>query len=258
MKIGFIGTGNMASAIIDGLLAKGPADIWISGSSFARSQEYAATRPVHAAASHEELAANCDIVILAVKPAIIPQVLGSLASAQALMVSIAAGVTLGQLKAAAPQFAYIRVMPNVNAVVGEGTAAICGDETVAPQQLATVTGIFESVGRVYPLAEKDFSTFIGIAGSAPAFVYMFIDALARAAVLHGLPKKTATEIAAHAVLGSGKMVLAGTDSPWDLVDKVSSPGGTTVAGVVSLERSGLVATVIDAVSATIAKDQEMQ
>lgn len=260
MKIGFIGAGNMAQAIIHGLLKETvlPAtDIFIANPSTLTT--FTKKTGVTQVANNSALVAEVDVVILAVKPLVLPGVLTEIHDAvkkqQSLVVSIAAGVSLAELasylEAPTP---LIRVMPNVNVSVSTGVTAICKNQFASQEQEDLVTTLFEAVGSVYPLAEKDFSNFIGLAGSSPAYVYMFIDAISRAGVLNGLPKKIATEIAAKAVLGSAQRLLAGEESPWELVDQVSSPGGTTVAGVVALEEAGFIPAVIKGIDATIKKD----
>lgn len=267
MKIGFIGAGNMATAIIHGLVHKEviPAkDIFVSSGHFEHAQKLGDTIGVTPCKTNQEVASTTDILILAVKPNILPVVLPELSvlvkEQKSVVVSIAAGVTLEQLATMLnlAEQPIIRIMPNVNVSVEAGVSAICGNENVSSEDFKTVQSLFEAVGSVYELAEKDFSTFIGLAGSSPAFVYMFIDAMARAGVLNGMPKKVATEIAAKAVLGSAKRLIEGNENPWELVDQVSSPGGTTVEGVVALEKAGFIPAIIDGVDATIKKDQKMQ
>lgn len=267
MKIGFIGTGNMATAIIKGLLSKQIVEgknIFVSSDHQKTAENFAQTHKVTACQNNHVTASQADILILAVKPNILPIVLpeikDTVEARKPLLVSIAAGVTLASLTEmiGLEHQPIVRVMPNVNVGVQAGVCAVCHNALVSEEQIAEVTTLLEAVGSVYPLAEKDFSTFVGISGSSPAYTYMFIDAMSRAAVLNGMPKKLATEIAAKAVLGSAKRLLEGTETPWELVDQVSSPGGTTVEGVVTLEETGFISSVIAGVDATIKKDQEMQ
>lgn len=263
MKIGFIGTGNMAQAIIHGILANNlvaKEDIFVSSGHYENAQRFAGKVGVNACQTNQEIAEKAEIVVLAVKPKIIEQVLHELRDhrKQQLFISIASGKSLATLEQALdPEAAIIRVMPNVNVSVGAGVSAICKNQAATNEQLTQATKIFEAIGSVYPLAEDDFSTFIGLAGSSPAFIYMLIDAMGRAGVLHGLPKKTATEIAAKAILGSCQKFLASDENPWELVDQVSSPGGTTVAGVVALEEAGFIPAIITGITKTIEKDKEM-
>ena len=149
-------------------------------------------------------------------------------------------------------------MPNINAQIKQSTSAIVKNDFVAEADYAAIRGIFESIGSVFEVAEKDFSTFTALAGSSPAYIYMFIDALARAGVLHGLPKDKALEIVADTVASSAQMLKISGENPWTLVDQVSSPGGTTVAGVVSLEENRFVASVIAAITATIEKEKHLK
>lgn len=267
MKLGFIGTGNMASAIIDGLIQTetvNKEDIFVSSGTAEEAAAFAKTRGVHACATNLAVVEAADTVIFAVKPNILPAVLKetseTLQEQEVLVVSIAAGTTLAMLEAAigSPYLPIVRVMPNVNAMVGAGVAAICGNKRAAEEDVTQVLRLFQAVGSAYELPEASFSNFIALAGSSPAYAYMFIDAMSRAGVKHGLPKQLATEIAAQAVLGSAKMVLESDKSPWDLVDMVSSPGGTTVAGVLALEEAGFLTAITKGLDATIEKDQEMQ
>lgn len=267
MKIGFIGAGNMAAAIVHGLLKKevfAAEDVYISSGHIETAEAFAQKYQVNACRNNQETASSADILFLAVKPNILPSVLPEIRESVAvhhpLLVSIAAGVTLSDLNSMLElrEHPIIRVMPNVNVSVETGVCAICGNSFASEEQLADLQKLLEAVGSVYPLAEKDFSTFVGLAGSSPAYAYMFIDAISRAGVLNGMPKKIATEIAAKAILGSAKRLLEGNESPWELVDQVSSPGGTTVEGVITLENTGFISSVIQGVDATIQKDLEMQ
>ncbi|OTP06900.1 pyrroline-5-carboxylate reductase [Enterococcus sp. 10A9_DIV0425] len=263
MKIGFIGTGNMAQAIIHGLLEKqlvAKEEIYVSSGHYENARQFAGKTGVNACQNNQEVAQEADIIVLAVKPKIIEKVLMELRDyrKQQLFISIAAGKSLQVLEEALDsQAAIVRVMPNVNVSVGAGVSAICKNKGTTEEQFKQAMKIFEAIGSVYPLAEEDFSTFIGLAGSSPAFIYMLIDAMGRAGVLHGLPKQTATEIAAKAILGSCEKFLVSDKNPWELVDQVSSPGGTTVAGVVALEEAGFIPAIIKGITTTIEKDKEM-
>ncbi len=267
MKIGFIGSGNMATAIIQGILAKNfiSADqVYVTDIDSNKIQKLAKQTGIHAVKSNTELTEKVDTILLAVKPNVVPIVLTEikelLAEKKILLISIAAGTTLSQLAQIAgsdAKIATIRVMPNVNAMIGEGVAAVCGNDFTTHEQVATVIQMFQAVGTAYELNEKDFSNFTALAGSSPAYAYLFIDAMARAGVKNGLPKDLATEICAQAVLGSAKMILASEGTPWDLIDKVCSPGGTTIAGLVALEDEKFISTVIKGIDATIQKDQDL-
>ncbi|GAB2020960.1 pyrroline-5-carboxylate reductase [Pseudolactococcus yaeyamensis] len=255
-RIGFIGAGKMASAIIKGL-DKEKFNIHISGRNFEETQQAAQTLGVNGAASHNDLIQISDIIVLAVKPYVVADILSEHQTEKPI-VSIAAGITLTDLTALTTETqSIVRVMPNINATIQKSTTGIVRNAYVSDAVFDIVKAIFESVGSVHELAEKDFGNFTALAGSSPAYIYMFIDAMSRAGVLHGMPKDVSTKIVAETVLASAEMILKSDENPWTLVDNVSSPGGTTVAGVVSLEQNNFVATVIDAMTATIEKNNTM-
>ena len=269
---GFIGAGNMAGAIVRGAIAAGtdPASIWLTSAhdSAARLAEKTGARHEPDA---EALAAACDVVVLAVKPRVIPavaaRIFDAVAAARPLIVSIAAGIDLARLESLLPEGArVVRAMPNMAAGVGQSMTALAAGAAADESDLAAARALMDSVGRTVLIAEEDFPVFVGLAGSAPAFVFTFIDALARAGVLGGIPKARAVEIVAQTVLGSARAVqveaAARADggagrTPADLVDAVCSPGGTTVAGLVAMERAGFSSAVIEAVRAVVAADREL-
>ena len=269
---GFIGAGNMAGAIVRGAIAAGtdPASIWLTSAhdSAARLAEKTGARHEPDA---EALAAACDVVVLAVKPRVIPavaaRIFDAVADARPLVVSIAAGIDLARLESLLPEGArVVRAMPNMAAGVGQSMTALAAGAAAGESDLAAARALMDAVGRTMVIAEEDFPTFVGLAGSSPAFVFTFIDALARAGVLGGIPKAQAVEIVAQTVLGSARAVqveaAARADggagrTPADLVDAVCSPGGTTVAGLVAMERAGFSNAVIEAVRAVVAADREL-
>lgn len=276
---GFIGAGNMAGAIVRGAVEAGfttgddAATILLTSAheSAARLAKELGDERVEAVSDPADLVSRSDVVVLGVKPYVIPEVaeeLGEpLAEAEPLVVSLAAGVTLERLESLLPDGArVVRVMPNVAAAVGESMTALAPGTKASDDDLATARELMDAVGRTAVIAEKDFSAFIGLAGSSPAFVFAFIDALSRAGVLGGIPKAQAVEMVAQAVAGSALTVQAEAakraegksgKTPADLVDAVCSPGGTTVAGVVAMERAGFSTAVIDAFNATVARDREL-
>lgn len=268
MKIGFIGAGNMAQAIIKGLLAEGKIDsqnILVTASTSTRSKEIAGTLGVQNAENNSDLIKQSDLVILAIKPYLFETVLNDveavIETTQPLLISIAAGLSLDDLAALLPNVTapkIIRAMPNMNVTIRRGVTAIVGNDLTTKTERQSVLELFEAVGTAYELAEKDFRNFTALAGCSPAFTYLYIDAMSRAGVKNGLPKELATKIATEAVLGSAAMVLAAeNDTPWDLIDKVCSPGGTTVAGLITLEDEKFVSTVIKGLEATIKRDIEL-
>ncbi|MBO5936298.1 MAG: pyrroline-5-carboxylate reductase [Clostridia bacterium] len=263
--LGFIGTGNMATAIIKGVIAsemlKGE-DIAVyditADKAKALSEEYG----VRVFASENEIAQKCDKVVLSVKPNIFPSLLckidADLKVSNPLIISIAAGKTIDFISGCLSYDAKIvRVMPNINAKVGGAVSAYCGKENVSEDELMFVKALCESFGIAVNISENLFSAYSAIGGCSPAFAYMFIDSLARGAVKNGMPKDIALEVAAGAVLGSAKMILESNEHPWALVDQVCSPGGTTIEGVTSLKNDGFESAVMNAVQAAIDKDKRL-
>lgn len=267
MKIGFIGTGNMATAIIKGIVAKEfiPANqIYLTDINHDRAQAVTESTGANFVSSNQSLIESVDFVVLAVKPNLIEHVLveskDAILRKKPVLVSIAAGTPTEKLYRflkTDQEIPIVRVMPNVNVLVGEGAAAVCGHEFASEEQVDYVVQLFQSVGKAWRLAEEDFSNFTALAGSSPAYAYLFIDSIARAGVKHGLPKEIADEMAAQAVLGSAEMILTSKESPWTLIDQVCSPGGITVEGLLTLEAEGFSSAVVKAIDASIAKDQEM-
>lgn len=270
MTVGFIGTGNMATAIVRGVLADGflsAAEIVVFDPDATKRDALGAELGVRVASSNTELVELSDVVVLAVKPQVVPAVLPALAAQIAdrrrVVVSIAAGTPIARLEelldtgTTEPRQAVVRVMPNVNAMIGAGMAAVCGNASASAADVELVLGMFAAVGDAIELPESQFSTFTAVAGSAPAFAYLFIDSLARGAVKAGMAKDLATRIAAQTVLGSAQMVLDSDRTPWELIDMVCSPGGTTVAGLVALEDRAFLSTVVHGVTETIARDKAL-
>lgn len=267
--IGFIGAGAMGGAIIRGAIASGnfsADDVVVSGSSPEAAAASAQALGVSAAGSNADLVAKvgAGIVVLAVKPQVLPHVLPGIreeAGKQGtVIVSIAAGTTLETLASfMEPGQPIVRVMPNVAASIRESMTALCPNEFVSQEQEAEVARLFESVGQVATVAEKDFSIFSAIAGCSPAYTFTYIDAMARAGVKNGLRKDAAVRMAAQAVLGAAQMVLDDlSTTPMTLADSVQSPGGTTVAGIVALEEAGFGAAIVKGVQASVDKDIALQ
>ena len=263
MTIGFIGAGNMARAMISGLLAKkavAPTDIVLHGGQPLHYEPYAAKIGAKALASNQAVAETADIVFLAVSPKLgepILQAIGStLKKRHVPVVSMLTGVSVATLEEALGSHdpPVLRIMPNVNVAINAGMIAYAANDAVAGQ-LDGLLDLLNVLGKTMSLPEEQFSTFVALAGSSPAFIYLFIDSLARAGVKYGLEKDQATAIVAQAVMGSAKNVLASDQSPFDLIDQVSSPGGTTVAGLLAMEEAGLMTAVVKGVDATIAKDR---
>jgi pyrroline-5-carboxylate reductase len=263
-KIGFVGCGNMAKAIISGLVNSGqiaPANIWVFDRKPDTNQAMAQQYGVTAADSVESLAREVDILFGAVKPNVILKVLKDLAGQlkkDVLVVSIAAGVTLDSLASVlGHDRKIIRVMPNTPSLVNEGMTSVTPNVLVEAHEVDEVVGIFESFGKAAVVNEYLIHAVVGVSGSAPAYVFMFIEAMADAAVLGGMPRAQAYQFAAQAVKGSAQMVLETGKHPGELKDMVCSPGGTTIEAVKVLEEKGFRAAVINAMQQCMAKSEAL-
>lgn len=260
MKIGFIGAGNMGRAIIDGWLkmkAVVPADIYVHSAHASSYEPYAKANGLNAMESNLAVANAADVVVLAIKPNIALDTLKAVQPALTAgkwVITMVSGLSLADYATVAPDVPVLRIMPNVNVAIGAGMTALIGNAALSADQYAAGQKLFDAIGETSEVAEKDFSTFSALAGSSPAYVYFFIDAMARAGVKHGLSKAAATKIAAQATLGSAEMVLKSDKIPFDLIDQVSSPGGTTVAGLLAMEEAGFMTSVVKGIDATIAKE----
>lgn len=265
MKIGFIGAGNMASAILEGAVRSGAfsaSELCAYDVNSQKAEALKDTLGIATAESCAELIAQSDAVVLAVKPNVFPTLLPSIGAdlqkKDPLVISIAAGKTIEFIAGLLPYLAaVVRVMPNINATVGEAMSAYCCNARVTEAQKALTEALCGSFGKVMALSESAFPLFGVLAGCAPAYSYMFIDALARAGVKNGMAKADALKIAAQTVYGSAKQILENSAHPWELVDRVCSPGGTTIEGVASLQADGLDAAVTRAVEAALGKDKRL-
>ena len=263
--IGMIGTGNMGSAILRGIVEAQyirSSMINVFDVSSKRMREIGEDIPgIHLAADCREVAEESDLIIIAVKPIYVQDVIDELRpflNGKA-VVSIAAGWTVSMLEKAlsGTGATYLRVMPNTPALVGEGMTALCDDSTFSREDFDYAKGIFDSVGKTKILPERLFDGVVAISGSSPAYVYMMIEAMADAGVREGIPRVHAYEMAAQSVLGSALMVLSSGTHPAALKDAVCSPGGTTIEAVEELERKGFRAAVIDAMRVCAEKSRDM-
>ncbi|MEA5056650.1 MAG: pyrroline-5-carboxylate reductase [Anaerotignum propionicum] len=264
MKFGFIGAGNMVGAIVKGMtLGEGVFEgknIYLSSKSVASAQTLAMECGANACQSSKEVIANSDVVILGVKPnvlsVLLPELKADFQEKKPLIVSIAAGKTLEYLADFFPEETpIVRVMPNINAKIGASTTGLCVNSFVSPPQKHLVKEIFETIGTVAEIEESQFSIFSVIGGASVAFAYLYMDALAHAALKAGMPKKQALQLTAETVLGSAKMVLESGEAPWPLIDQVCSPGGTTIEGVSALQGGGFESVLVKAFDAVLAKDK---
>lgn len=256
MKLGFIGCGNMASAIMGGVLDGGlvkPEDVMGSAKTEETLTRIRSEFGILTDLSNRKVALFSDILVLAVKPKVLEEVIGEIRDAVAddtIVVTLAAGKTIGWIeKKFEKPVKIVRTMPNTPAMVGEGMTAMCCNDRVTEDEFGLVEEIFESCGMTERIPEDLMDAATSLGGSSPAYVFMFIEALADAAVLQGMPRESAYRMAGQTVLGSARMMLESGWHPGELKDMVCSPGGTTIEGVRVLEECGFRSAVIEALSA---------
>lgn len=264
MKIGFIGCGNMASAMIGGILKKGiceKEEIIVSNLTEAGMIRSRERLGVNATRSNREVAEKAKMIVLAVKPQFYEEILeevSDLFTPEHLVIGIAPGKTLSWIgERCGKACRIVRMMPNTPAMVGEGMTGICVNEHVTEADIAAVTEITDSFGRSEIVPERLMDAVGAVSGASPAYVYMFIEAMADAAVAQGMPRSQAYSFAAQAVLGSAKMVLETHMHPGELKDMVCSPAGTTIEGVRTLERMGMRSAVFEALTACAEKGKKL-
>jgi pyrroline-5-carboxylate reductase len=261
--IGFIGGGNMAEALIKGLLAQGhPAEkILVSDPSPERQTLLRDVHKIGILQNNIAVVAGCRLLVLAIKPQMVPTVVPELAetiTAEHLTMSILAGTataTLEHLLGGAAR--VVRAMPNTPALVGSGATAICAGRFATPADLDTATALFRAVGSVNTVSEAQMDAVTGLSGSGPAYVFSVIEALAEGGVKEGLPRAVALELATRTVLGAAKLVAESGEEPAELRRKVCSPGGTTLAGLTALEEHDLKGTLIEAVVRATRRSKEL-
>ena len=261
--IGFIGAGNMGSAMIGGILDASlvtTSQIIASAHSPETLDKIRTKFSIETTQSNEVVAERSDILFLAVKPnkfsEVLPQIKGHL-KPDCIVVSIAAGQPIANIEALLGEVRLIRAMPNTPALVGAAMSALCPNDKVTPEEVKLVESLFNSFGRAEVVPESMMDAVVGVSGSSPAYVYMFIEAMADAAVAQGLPRKQAYTFAAQTLLGSAKMVLETGQHPGELKDAVCSPAGTTIEAVNVLEKKGMRSAVIEAVTAAAKKNHQL-
>lgn len=264
MKIGFVGCGNMATAIIGGILEKGilkKEDIKASTKTENSAKKVQETLGIECTTDNKKAVQDADVIFLAVKPQFCEEVIQEIKSeikSEQVIISIAAGKKLEWLEA---QFGaghkIIRTMPNTPALVGEGITGVCPNKEVTERELEDALVLLRSFGRAYTVTEKILDVVGAVSGSSPAFVFMFIEAMADGAVAEGMPRKQAYEFAAQAVYGSAKMVLETGMHPGELKDMVCSPAGTTIEGVGVLEERGMRSAVSESIRACVKKTKQL-
>lgn len=264
MRLGFIGCGNMASAMIAGIVEKkvvAPQEIMISALHEETKERVKKAYGVQVATSNSMVVEESDIIVLAVKPQYyisVIQEIRNIVRADQIIVSIAPGKTMAWF---AEQFEkpvkLVRTMPNTPAMVGEGMTGVCANCLVTPEELEAVCNMLKGFGKVEVLGEHLMDVVVSVSGSSPAYVFLFIEAMADAAVADGMPRAQAYEFAAQAILGSAKMVMETGMHPGALKDMVCSPGGSTIEAVRVLEDKGFRSAVIEAMKACANKSRTM-
>jgi pyrroline-5-carboxylate reductase len=260
----FLGTGNMAEALLKGLLREGTADpeeVVCAEPRQERREEIANRYGVEVTGDNRAAVAEADLVILSVKPQVVEAVLAEISpavDAGKLLVSIAAGLSISTLARGLPAGTrIIRTMPNTPALVGAGATAVTRGPHATEADLTVARALFEAVGTVVVVDEPLLDGVTGLSGSGPAYVFLAIEALADGGVKAGLPRAAAVTLAAQTVMGAARLVLETGRHPAELKDMVTSPGGTTIAGVQALEARGFRAALMEAVEAATRRSREL-
>ena len=264
MKIGFIGCGNMASAMIGGILNKGlykKEEILASNPTEEEKRRSEERLGIYITLDNKEVVQKSEILVLSVKPQFYQEVLDEIRDVVRegqILISIAPGKTVGWLEERlGKEKKIVRVMPNTPALVGEGMTGACANENVSEEEMKQVCEILDSFGKTEVVPERLMDAVVAVSGSSPAYVFLFIEAMADAAVSEGMPRQQAYKFAAQAVLGSAKMVLESGRHPGDLKDMVCSPGGTTIEAVRRLEKDVFRSAVIEAMKVCAEKSKNM-
>lgn len=259
-ELGIIGGGVMAEAIISRLLAVGtyPAAAVVVSDPLEARRDFLHQQYGVQVTKENQQVAEATAIILAIKPqSLRSAVAGLKVTANQLIISILAGVSLSQLAGIFPQQSIIRTMPNTPATVGAGMTAIAGNDRVTDVQYALVSKVFQAVGKVVRVSESQLDAVTGLSGSGPAYVALMVEALADGGVAAGLPRAMAQELALQTVLGTAQLLDQQQLHPAICKDRVTSPGGTTIAGIRALEKGGFRSTIIEAVIAAANRSQEL-
>ena len=270
IKLGIIGGGVMGEALLSRLIAQQlyrPDDVLVSEPQAHRRDILVQKYGVQVTSDNRAVAAASDVLLLAIKPQVFEAVAADLTEDDGkhqptnkqlpVVVSILAGVSLSQLEAAFGHQPVIRAMPNTPATVGAGITAIASGKAVTPTQMKQATAIFQAVGEVVEVPEGLMDAVTGLSGSGPAYVAIMIEALADGGVAAGLPRAIASKLALSTVLGTAQLLQKSELHPAQLKDQVTSPGGTTIAGITQLERAGFRSALIEAVQAATQRSQQL-
>jgi len=270
IKLGMIGGGVMGEALLSRLIAQQlyrPDDVLVSEPQAHRRDILVQKYGVQVTSDNRAVAAASDVLLLAIKPQVFEAVAADLTEDDGkhqpineqlpVVVSILAGVSLSQLEAAFGRQPVIRAMPNTPATVGAGITAIASGKAVTPTQMKQATAIFQAVGEVVEVPEGLMDAVTGLSGSGPAYVAIMIEALADGGVAAGLPRAIASKLALSTVLGTAQLLQKSELHPAQLKDQVTSPGGTTIAGITQLERAGFRSALIEAVQAASQRSQQL-
>ena len=266
IDLGIIGGGVIGEAIASRLLAKqiySPQNILVSEPQAQRREFWQQQYGVGVTADNQTVVKTASIVLLAIKPQILDKVIEQLdlpspVASPPLIISVLAGVTLNKLESAFVDYPVIRVMPNTPATVGEGMSALAAGKKVNSTQIEQAKTIFSAVGEIVEVPESMMDAVTGLSGSGPAYVALMVEALADGGVAVGLPRAIAFRLAIQTVLGTATLLKESDLHPAQLKDRVTSPGGTTIAGVAALERGGFRAAVMEAVKASYSRSQELR
>jgi pyrroline-5-carboxylate reductase len=263
-KVGFIGCGKMAQAMIEGMIKSKivqPGAIMASAVTDETLRSVKEKYAILVSRNNIEVAKHADILILAIKPNIHNAILNEIAEAvdeQKVMITIAAGISLEYIESFfQTKMKVIRAMPNTPSLVGEGMSAICHNQQVNQDDLEKVLLLFNSFGRTEVIVEELMDSIPAISGSSPAYVYMFIESLADGGVKQGIPRKQAYKLAAQAVLGAAKMVLETERHPGELKDDVCTPGGATIEAVAALEQGKFRSAILTAMDECTKKSKQL-
>lgn len=263
-KVGFIGCGNMAKAIIGGLINNAgitPKEIIAADASSEAIKKASDNIGIDTTLDNKEVASNSDVLFLSVKPQFYETVIAEIKdtiSTNQIVVTIAPGKTLAWLaERIGSDVKLVRTMPNTPALVGEGITAVCKNSLVNEEEFSYIMSLLSSFGLAEEISENLIDVVVSVSGSSPAYVFMFIEAMADAAVLDGMPRDKAYKFAAQAVLGSAKMVIETGKHPGELKDMVCSPAGTTIEAVRVLEEKGFRSSVIEAMKACTDKSRSL-